>query len=209
MLALGISSTSCVKIYLKAMGVQKTRTVSKEVLTNYLQKRGINHECILEVDSVKYAQLIEKKKIDTLYKHAYWWTQNHIQPVQVIYFEKATQRPIAAYFNCIAEVRGLTSMTWNKEHELEFFPPKTYTNWVDTLFSQEELFKTFNDMNGKEFKYKDDGTEYLIVIFYSLFVQKQSDNLIKEVNEHLQKCLNNNYQIYYVNMDNYFFKEVD
>ena len=99
-------------------------------------------------------------------------------------------------------------MTWNKDKELEFFPPKTYEKWTDSIFSYNELMSTFNDIEGKKFEYKDDGTRYLIILYYSFLIQKQSVNMIKEVNYNLNKFIKNNYQIYYVNMDNFFTKGI-
>ena len=43
---MGISNISCVKIYLKATGLKKPRTVNKEVLATYLWKQGIYQEYI-------------------------------------------------------------------------------------------------------------------------------------------------------------------
>jgi hypothetical protein len=167
-IVLSISFTSCAKIYFKLTGVTKARTVDREYLAKYLTQHSISTNQILEVDSVRYKNLIEQKQQDTLvYKEPYWWVLNHIQPAQVIYFDRVTNKPVASYFNCIAEGRWFFNFTWNKNNELEFFPPKTYSDykWIDTLFSVNEIIQTVNDLSGKEFVYKDDGKRYLALIF--------------------------------------------
>lgn len=78
---MGIFNISCVKIYLRVTGLKNPRTVNKEVLATYLGKQGLYPEYILEVDSVRYKNLIEQKLQDTLvYKNPNWWVQNHIHP---------------------------------------------------------------------------------------------------------------------------------
>jgi hypothetical protein len=177
-------------------------------MSNFLTKNLITDSLILQLDSVKYKKLINTKNIDTLnYKFASWWTQNHIQPIQVIYFDVDSNKSVAAFFNCISEVKGISKMTWNKDKELEQFPPTAYRKWCDSLFSYNEILNTIvNLKTGKNFEIVP-RKKYLILVFYSLFIEKQTLNLIREVNYNLSKQKSNNYEIYYVNMDNYFYNE--
>lgn len=205
----GISSASCSKIYLRILGVKHPRSVNTKDLTTFLKKRKIKQEYILELDYEKYINLIATKSMDTANRYYVNSSiQSHTQPTQVIYFDKVTKKPLVSFFNCVSEIRGISNMTWNKDKELEFFPPKTYEKWTDSIFSYNELMSTFNDIEGKKFEYKDDGTRYLIILYYSFLIQKQSVNMIKEVNYNLNKFIKNNYQIYYVNMDNFFTKGI-
>lgn len=210
-LCICLSLTSCVKIYLRIMGVKKPRTVNKETLSTYLHKQNIYPSQILEVDSVRYQQLIEQKQHDTLvYKNPGWWVQNHVQPSQVILIDKTKDKSIASYFNCISESRGINNLTYNKYHELEFFPPLTYTDprWIDSLFTTHEILTTFNEANGKAFKYEDDGKRYLALVFYTLMIEKQSTNLIRETNTHINQCIKDSCQVLYINMDNYLYQQM-
>lgn len=208
LLILCISFLSCGRIYLRLIGVKQTKAVTKHELTSFLNKHQLNPIIVLELDSAKYAALIEAKKRDTLtYKSPDWWIQNHVQPVQVIYYDNKEQKPLAAYFNCIAEGRGLTNFTWNKNHELDTFPPKTYTDWRwrDTLFTMNEIVSTFHSFDDKPFLMANYNKRYQIFVFYSLFVEKQSNNLIQEVNMHINKFIKSEADIHYINMDNYFY----
>ncbi len=202
----GISSTSCLKIYLRIYGIKTNKLVNERMLSSFLIKNAISDSLILELDSNKYAALIDLKTKDTLnYKHAKWWTQNHIQPIQVIYFDLYANKSIAAFFNCVAETRGISTMTWNKENELDFFPPRTYDKWSDSLFTSKEILNTVIDLKAKkEFTLKNN-KKYLVLLFYTLFIEKQSLNMIREVNYNLSKYGKDDYQLYYINMDNYFY----
>lgn len=204
-----ISSSSCLKIYFRIYGIKKCKAVSIQNLSNFLTKNLITDSLILQVDSVKYKKLINTKNIDTLnYKFASWWTQNHIQPIQVIYFDVDSNKSVAAFFNCIAETNGISKMTWNKDKELEQFPPIAYRKWCDSLFSYNEILNTIvNLKTGKNFE-SVPRKKYLILVFYSLFIEKQTLNLIREVKYNLSMQKSNNYEIYYVNMDNYFYNEL-
>lgn len=209
LLILSISSLSCGRIYLRMVGIKKNSPVTKSELTYFLNKHQLNSSIILELDSAKYTALIAAKKQDTLtYKSPDWWIQNHIQPLQAIYYDNNIRQPIAAYFNCIAESRGITNFTWNKYNELDTFPPKTYTDWRwrDTLFTMHEITSTFRSLEGKPFLMADYTKRYQIFVFYSLFVEKQSINLIKEVNTHINRFIQTEYDIHYINMDNYFYQ---
>lgn len=206
-----LSLTSCARIYLRIIGVKKPRAVNKEVLATYLYEQNVHPSQILEVDSVRYQQLIEQKQNDTLvYKNAWWWVQNHVQPSQVILIDKLKDRSVASYFNCIAESRGINNFTYNKFHELEFFPPLTYSDprWIDTIFTTQEILRTFNEVNGKTYKYQDDGKRYLALVFYTLMIEKQSTNIIRETNMHINQCIKDSCQVLYINMDNYMYQQM-
>lgn len=203
-----ISLSSCLKIYFRIYGIKKCKAVSIQNLSSFLTKNLITDSLILQVDSIKYQKLINTKNIDTLnYKYASWWTQNHIQPIQVIYFDIDSNKSVAAFFNCIAETKGISTMTWNKDKELEQFPPIAYRKWCDSLFTYNEILNTIVDLKtGKSIEFVP-RKKYLILVLYSLFIEKQTLNLIREINYNLSKQKTNNYELYYINMDNYFYSQ--
>lgn len=200
---------SCGKLYLKATGVKPFKPVVEQQLISYLSKQGIKQEHIYEVDSVRFNELLTKKKDDTLvYTKPNWWIQNHIQPIQTVCFDNATKKPLYAYFNCIAESKGLTQFTWNKFQELESFPPKEYTSyrWIDTLFTLDELTNTFVDFKGNSIVLNNNEKKYTVFIYYSLFVEKQANNLIRETLTHLNTFIPNDYNVYFINFDNALYQ---
>ena len=203
-----ISLSSCLKIYFRIYGIKKCKAVTIQNLSSFLTKNLITDSLILQVDSIKYQKLINTKNIDTLnYNYASWWTQNHIQPIQVIYFDIDSNKSVAAFFNCIAETKGISTMTWNKDKELEQFPPIAYRKWCDSLFTYNEIINTIVDLKtGKSIEYVP-RKKYLILVLYSLFIEKQTLNLIREINYNLSKQKTNNYELYYINMDNYFYSQ--
>lgn len=200
---------SCGMIYLRAIGVKPFKPVNEEQLISYLSSKKVSIENVYQIDSVSFVQLINTKKKDTLiYNKLHLWIQNHVQPLQTICFDNETQKPIYAYFNCIAESKGLTQFTWNKNKELESFPPKEYTseNCIDSLFTMTELTNTMVDFKGNLLRLQNNGKRYSVFLYYSLFVQKQANNIIKETITHLNKYAPNEYNLYFVNFDNCLYQ---
>ncbi len=204
-----IAFCSCGRLYLKVIGVRSFAIVSENNLKNYLSNYEVANANIYQIDSVSFVQLINAKKKDTLiYNKPRWWIQNHIQPLQTICFDNETQKPVYAYFNCIAESRGLTQFTWNKNKELESFPPQEYTSgkWTDSLFTMIELTNTMVDFKGNRLRLQNNGKKYSVFLYYSLFVQKQANNIIQETITHLNKYAPNEYNLYFVNFDNCLYQ---
>lgn len=205
--------TSCGKIYLKMMGVKEFKPVEKTEIVCYFNKINLDTSCILALDSIKYKTLIHQKlKDSSVYTSPNWWVQNHVQPTQVIYYNLETQKSIAAYFNCIAESRAITNLTYNKYNELEFFPPLTYTDsrWIDTLFTMQEIVGTIQNLGTNQpYQFTPSSQKYLALIFYSLAIEKQSTNIIRESREHINKCIQDSCQVLYINMDNYLYSETN
>ena len=188
-------------------------SLARNKLMGLFGEKSVSAEQVKQIirPTLEIAQNVfdEFENIDTLnYKFASWWTQNHIQPIQVIYFDVDSNKSVAAFFNCIAETNGISKMTWNKDKELEQFPPIAYRKWCDSLFSYNEILNTIvNLKTGKNFE-SVPRKKYLILVLYSLFIEKQTLNLFREVKYNLSKQKSNNYEIYYVNMDNYFYSEL-
>lgn len=192
------------------MGIKKARTVDKPTLTNYLNGLNVSTDQILEIDSIRYSDLISLKLKDSTYENSEWFVQNHIQSAQTIIIDKQKSQSIASLFSCNAEQRFFANLTWNKFNELEYFPPLTYSEsrWNDSLFSTSEIFSTFNSFGKEKFEYNSDQKKYLVLVFYSLFAEKQSTNLIRETQTYINNCIKDSCQVIYVNMDNYMFREM-
>ncbi len=210
LIILCISSSSCLKIYFRIYGIKKNKEVNFSIIDKFLKKNNVPNNLILELDSQKYAKLISLKEIDTInYQYAKWWTQNHIQPIQALYYDTDSNKFVAAFFNCISETKGISNMTWNKERELEVFPPYAYQKWTDSLFSFNEIISTVNDLKiNSTFEPKTTKKRYVILLFYSIFIEKQSLNMFKEVQYNLRKEKIDNYHLLYINMDNYFYSQL-
>lgn len=193
------------------VGVKPIKEVTQKQVSTYLQELNIQSIPALEIDSTRYQALIQSKLHDSCkYESKDWYIQNHLQPTQALYYNMYAKSAVAAYFNCIAESRNLTNFTYNKFNELEFFPPLTYTDprWIDSLFTIEELLNTINDIQtGQPYATEPITTKYLVLVFYSLAIQKQSTNLIRETRYHVQNCIKDSTTLIYVNMDNYLYSQ--
>jgi hypothetical protein len=91
---------------------------------------------------------------------------------------------------------------------LESFPPKEYTSekCIDSLFTMTELTNTMVDFKGNLLRLQNNGKRYSVFLYYSLFVQKQANNIIKETITHLNKYAPNEYNLYFVNFDNCLYQ---
>lgn len=189
------------------MGVRPLKEVTKEESAQYLLQNGILENRILEANPCKYNKLIFSKKYDTThYQNTNWYIQNHTQPMQTICYINETKTPVFAFFNCIAETKNINQFTWNKYGELESFPPKDYvsTKWVDTLFTFDEIANTIHIFGTEHIaELNSDDKKYTVLVFYSLFTRKQTNNLIKETKAYLEKYMTSDYGVYYINFDNF------
>jgi hypothetical protein len=192
------------------MGVKEFREVETIDIKNYLEnKQKLFNVPLLELDPIGYSKLIAKKLADTAaYQFAGWYVQNHIQPLQTICYEKNSKTSLFSFFNCIAETKNINQLTWNKYHELDTFPPKEYISykWNDSLFSLNEIVRNIRNLDDQStFSITVTNKEYIVLIFYSLAFEMQANNLIRETQLYLKKFMPNNYDIYYINCDNFLF----
>lgn len=198
-----ISCCSCGRIYLRAIGVRKAKAISQSEQKIFCREMMLNQSTIFELDSVKYDILINKKHNDS----TSWWVQNHVQPVQVIYFDNDSNKSIASYFNCIAGSRNFLNFSWNENGELNYFPPPAYADerWIDTIFSKKEIEECMIKIESTGDNMITYPKKYDIFLFYSFAIKKQSVNLINEVKNHIDRFIPNQYNLYFINMDNYLF----
>jgi hypothetical protein len=203
-----ITLSGCTTLYFKAMGMKTPRVVTWQNMEEFKKEAQLNEYPTIQLDSVAYAALIQLKLKDTsAYKQPNWWVQNHVQPTQVVYYDKLTQRPVASFFNCIAESKGLNNLTWNKYQELDSFPPREYADWrwIDTLFTPNEIMHCFRYKSQQDsLFYTQSNKRYQIFLIYALFTKKQSLNLSREVRTHLDKFIPNDYDLYPLCYDNFF-----
>lgn len=200
---IGTLLCSCGRIYLKSIGVKKPQEVNQLQQIEFSKKMNFKEEVIFELDAAKYNQLINLKHNDS----TSWWVQNHVQPVQVIYFDNGTNKSIASYFNCIAGSRNFFNFSWNENGELNCFPPLNYTDtrWIDTIFSKSEIENCLIPIQSQGSRKIAYPQKYDIFLFYSFAIEKQSVNLINEVKTHIDRFIPNQYNLFFINMDNYLF----
>ncbi len=200
--------SSCTTLYFKLTGLKTPKVISWDEMEEFKQQAQLTDYPTIQLDSVAYSLLIQLKLKDTsVYRNPNWWVQNHVQPVQVVYYDKLSQKPVASFFNCIAESRGLTNFTWNKYQELDSFPPREYADWrwIDTLFTPREIENCFRYRTEKDsLFYVNSKKRYQIFLIYALFTKKQSLNLIKEVKTHINTFIPGDYDLYPLCYDNFY-----
>lgn len=198
--------TSCGALFLRMMGVKAVKEVKVAEARAFLANFGVTDTVCYEAAPEAYASLMKSKAADSLiYTNAAQVVQNHIQPLQTICFDNRTGKAVFAYFNCIAQTNG-TQLTWNKQGELTSFPPSAYTqlSYADTLITLQHIQPTIAAFGRKEVTWQAADKPYTVLVFYSLFMEKQAVNLIRETQTYLQTYLPNQCNVYYINFDNTF-----
>lgn len=126
--------------------------------------------------------------------------KNLLQPLQVFYFNKDSL--ISYHVNCNAG--GFPNLKWNRNRNFDVFPPK---NQRDTLYfgkQEMEIILMSNIMFYPPVNIDCiDKSEFTIIVFYSLMLEKQSERLFEYVIENL-KLTNKTYRLLLVNVDNNF-----
>lgn len=203
-----ITLSSCTTLYFKIIGFKTPKITSWSKIEEFMKEAQLSEYPTIQLDSVAYSALIQQKLKDTLvYDKPNWWVQNHVQPIQVVYYDKLTQRPVMSFFNCIAESRGINNFTWNRYQELDSFPAREYADWrwIDTLFTPTEIAQCFRYKSQSDSLFYANSTKrYQVFLIYALFSKKQSLNLIREVKTHINTFIPNNYDLYPLCYDNFY-----
>ena len=127
--------------------------------------------------------------------------KNHLQPLQLLYFDKSGK--LVSYFiNCNAG--GFPNLKWNRNGLLEHFPPATQTH-PDSLLAFNDLLKFIRTTDGKKVNRKAySRANYKMVVFWSVFMGRQSKRLIEQAKENYQLTNDKSVQLLFVNTDNLF-----
>lgn len=196
--------TSCGALFLRMMGVKPVKAVKSADAMNFLTRMGVTDTICYEADAKAYALLMKNKHADTLVNNsAAQVVQNHLQPLQTICYDNRTGKAVFAYYNCIAQTNG-THLTWNKQGELSSFPPQAYTaiSYADTLITLQQLQPTITTFSRQAVSWNPSNRPYTVLVFYSLFMEKQAINLIRETQTYLHTYLPGQCKVYYINFDN-------
>lgn len=140
-------------------------------------------EYLFSLDSIKYK--IEQK--------------NHFQPLQALYYDHTDQLK-SFHINCNAG--GFPNLKWNRFGTFDEFIPKQQTP-LDSILPLQKHLEYFVPLKINSSEEIID-FDFIIIIYWSRFMGRQSKRLIKVVQENVAQ--NNTYKtkIIYVNNDNIF-----
>lgn len=189
-----VGLTSCSTIFSKIYGMKKTKPVDEKTVVHYSNKYNIPLEDLFELDTnyISFFRLVDSLK----FKEE---RQNHMQPLQVQYYNKAGQF-ISYHVNCNAG--GFPNLHWNRNNIMTCFPPQQQTS-IDSLISLDSLISYFKPYSFTK-KNLDRSSDFLIIIYWNRFMGRQSKRLIRIIQENSKLEKEKNIKIIYINNDNIY-----
>lgn len=163
-ISLSILNASCTILY----GI-KQRPFDDKSIAEFVKEFDADESLILK-DSLYsiYYYAIDSCSDSTLVK-------NLFQPLQVHYLDANFQH-LATHINCYASP-GLTKLNWSAKGKLANFPPLSDVDAKSCTQGLEHLLSPYPLKNEEQ---------YYVVIFWNLYMKKQSKHLIKTVEKYIQ-----------------------
>jgi len=174
-------------------GMNNPKVVDDITILQYAKTYGIPTEDNYELDT---AYLTFLSSYDTAYKTQ---IKNHLQPLQALYFNRSGQLR-SFQLNCNAG--GMTNLTWDRNKIMTTFPPKEQTP-VDNLLSLDTQLKFLRPLSQMS-KLTIDNYDYIVIIYWSRFMGRQSKRLIHFIQDNGKLAGGNKIRIIYANNDNIF-----
>lgn len=196
----------CSKIMLGLYGIRDTKKIDNKEILDFAKKSGIGEENIYVLnfpenktptkDNTGIA--IGSGNVCTSDPVEY----RHSQPLQALYFNSHGQL-ISFHNNCYTG--GFPNLKWDPDNLFSVFPPRSRIP-VDSIYTLEKVLENVSSLNGEKATatIRND-CSYYCVVFWNVFMSRQSKRLIRLVQDNLKlvhepDCV----QVFYVNDDNYF-----
>ena len=200
------SCWGCSKIMLGLYGIRDTKKIGNREILDFAKKSGIGQENIYVLsfpenktpakDNTKIA--IGNGNVCTSDPVEYL----HGQPLQALYFNCHGQL-ISFHNNCYTG--GFPNLKWDRNDLFSVFPPRSRIP-VDSVYTLEKVLENVYSPDGEKAtaRIKSD-CSYYCVVFWNVFMSRQSKRLIRLVQDNLKlvhepDCV----EVFYINDDNYF-----
>lgn len=193
-LTLAICTTSCTPIFQMFYGIKTPKQLNDQKIIQHSEKFNIPLTDNYKLDSsyVMFLSSLDTAKFKEEIK-------NHYQPLQALYYNGNGQLE-SFQINCYAG--GFPNLHWDRDSILTTFPPKEQAP-IDNIIPLELLLKRLQPLpQTNSFLIKN--YEYVIIVFWSRFMGRQSKRLIEVVQENCKLAKDYNVKIIYVNTDNLF-----
>jgi len=118
-----------------------------------------------------------------------------IQPLEAMYFDTSGILE-SILVNCYA-VPHKFDLNWNTKNRLDFFPPTTHV----TFFKRISIYEVLKLTNAQLNTLKLDDGKRKVVIFWNIFLNKQTRIYLKAIQENLTKA-KDEIQVFFINNDN-------
>ena len=170
------------------------KEVDEKTIMESAKEYNIPLEDNFELDTAYYSFL---HSFDTsLFKEQ---VKNHYQPLQALYFDKSKQL-ISFQINCYAG--GAPNLTWDRDSILSIFPPRQQAS-LDNLLTLDTQMKYLKPLS-KTAALTIDNYDYLVIIYWNRFMDRQSRRLINFIQQNSKLSTNAKVKIIYANNDNLF-----
>ena len=192
--------TSCSAIFSTFYGLHSLKPVTSEGIEKYAKKYEIPLSDLFFMDT-SYLSFL--KTIDTSQNIQ---VKNHSQLLQVLYFDNAGNL-ISYHVNCYAG--GFPNLKWNRNGILETFVPQSQTP-IDTLLNFHRQFQFLRTLSKEKPDISIYNTDdYNVVVYWNIFMGRQSKRLIKCVKDNCNLAKNKSLKIMFVNTDELFVQKDD
>ena len=196
-LFLGLLFSSCSALMYKIMGVKQPYDYDLEVITAYSSKFGIPDSDSYLLDTTYMHDILQSCKNDTVL------CNNLMQPLQIRFYQK-TDTLLSLHLNCTAG--GFPNLKWNKRGQLDSITPR-YSVSIDTCLLFSKDLKYLIPIGNNHNPDKDYTTaDYNIILFWSVFMNRQSKILIREIQNYQKRFPDKKISILYLNTDNVYSK---
>jgi len=192
------SFLGCSVFIKKITGIKNPRTVDDEQILRYAEKFNIPENCCFKIDTSLFFQKFyslkdsDKKLLNDLF-----------QPLQIKVFNPENEMELYL-INC--NVSGFPNIQWNRLGTFNTFPPDiTSFKQVDTTFTFKNDLLLYQNMNNETADYtKYENSELNIIVFWAIFMGRQSKLLINEMKTYKERFSNKKINLIFVNVDNLF-----
>jgi hypothetical protein len=189
---LSVALVSCRTI----IGIKKVKQVSEDDVIELGARLSIPIEDTYMLDT-SYSTYIRKTAGRDERK-----IKDHLQPLQAIYFGKENELiyPLSWQINCY--VPGFPNLKWNYNGNMNQFPPASQAP-LDSIFSAKKYLEFLRPVTGVV-PFNTIDYDYIIIVFWNRFLEKQSKGLIEAVKRNAALADSVKVRLLYVNNDNLF-----
>jgi hypothetical protein len=192
-----IMGTGCAKVVTGFYGMKQPKAVDEATVYAYGKRFNIPEQDSYTLDTAYIPFLFS---LDTINYKAQ--IKNHYQPLQVLYYGRDGWLQ-SFHVNCY--VSGFPNLQWNRDGAFDSFLPGQQAP-VDSILPL-HTHLTYLLPLSQTVRVAKDNYDHVIVVYWNRFMGRQSEQLIKLVQNNATKAGEKKVKIIYVNNDNIFAKK--
>jgi len=178
----------CQTIGKSLYGIKVQKKVDREKIEEFYKELNINADNFLQIDS-SYVSWVKKE-----YQNDSGYLKFYLQPLQAFYFN-SNGDVVSYHVNCNAG--GFPKLNWTRNNNFATYPPVTQTK-VDSNLKKTQIADLL--------RFEPQKNKDIVIVFWNLFLEKQSKLLLHLVNENIGEK-RKNVQLVFVNNDLLFLEK--